>query len=265
MRQHGFLYAFLVVSAFCLLGRVLQNDIIDLIFKPLIMIFLGLHIWAKVSPEARRNNPIARGLPPAMLFAWLGDTFLLFASGNAALYPWADPLLFFMLGLGSFLIMQLLYIKLYRKVPPANNRGSLLERQPLVVLPFAVVVIAFAALIYPNLAVDAGMMIAICVYGTALASMTIFAANRYERVSAKSFRYVFLGACLFMFSDIVIGLNKFVFTHYPEIAGFVIMATYIPAQYFILEGLVAQIDTQEKFKLTQQRLFDSYESLSKMK
>jgi uncharacterized membrane protein YhhN len=54
--------------------------------------------------------------------------------------------------------------------------------------------------------------------------------------NTESYKLAFIGAFLFVMSDSVLGLNKFVFD--IPLAGFWIMGTYIPAQYFLVKGLL---------------------------
>ena len=53
-----------------------------------------------------------------------------------------------------------------------------------------------------------------------------------------SFKLVFIGSLLFLLSDSMLAFNKF----HSEIplAGFLIMLTYIAAQYLIMRGLILE-------------------------
>ncbi|MFM8740122.1 MAG: lysoplasmalogenase family protein, partial [Cytophagales bacterium] len=56
------------------------------------------------------------------------------------------------------------------------------------------------------------------------------------QTSDKSFFLVMLGALLFMVSDSLLAVNKFLNPF--EFSGIAIMATYCAAQYLIVEGLL---------------------------
>ena len=74
------------------------------------------------------------------------------------------------------------------------------------------------------------------VYALVLIVMVLNSVFRYGRTSNVSFSLVFLGSILFMFSDSVLAINKFL-KPVPA-AGFWIMSTYILAQFLIIHGLV---------------------------
>ena len=103
-------------------------------------------------------------------------------------------------------------------------------------LPF----MAFAAfmlwLIVPRVA--SGLQIPIVVYLLVITLMGIFAFHRKNFVSRQSFLLVFIGALCFMFSDACIAINKFVMP--SPIIQFMIMPTYIIAQYLIVEGVIRE-------------------------
>ena len=69
--------------------------------------------------------------------------------------------------------------------------------------------------------------------------MGIFAAFRYKKVSPASFNFILIGAIFFMLSDTLLAFNKF--TNPLPLAGFLIMSTYIVAQYLIAEGSIEQL------------------------
>jgi len=64
------------------------------------------------------------------------------------------------------------------------------------------------------------------------------ALNRSGRVADISFKLVFVGSLLFLLSDSMIAFNKF-HSDIP-LAGFLIMITYIAAQYLIMRGLILE-------------------------
>ncbi len=78
----------------------------------------------------------------------------------------------------------------------------------------------------------------ITIYALSLILMSMMALNRSGRVGAMSFKLVFIGSLLFLLSDSMIAFNKF----HSEIplAGFLIMVTYIAAQYMIMRGLILE-------------------------
>ncbi len=68
--------------------------------------------------------------------------------------------------------------------------------------------------------------------------MSMMALKRSGRVGDSSFKLVFAGSLLFLLSDSMIAFNKF-HSDIP-MAGFLIMLTYIAAQYLIMRGLILE-------------------------
>ena len=215
-------YLFFIATAVCLLGRLLAepwSSILDYCSKPLLIPLLFLYF--KQATSIPWNAFVTTGL----FFAWLGDLFLMVAAGE---------LLLFLAGLLSFLIMQLLYIRLYLK--DATSVPSILKSKPRLAIPSLGIGLVFYALLYPNLGPI--LKVAVGIYALALVSMTLAAINRYQAVVAQSFWNLTLGAFLFMFSDMMIGYNKFL-SSIPY-AGFWIMLTYALGQFLIIKGIILQ-------------------------
>ena len=92
-----FLCFFLLLGTTEVLAEHFAADSWRYMFKPALMLALWLYYyWQTRSATAARS----RLFLVAMLFACLGDTLLMFQGQNA---------IYFLLGLGSFLVMQVLY------------------------------------------------------------------------------------------------------------------------------------------------------------
>jgi len=95
--------------------------------------------------------------------------------------------------------------------------------------------------LYPNLN---EMMAPVFLYAVAICGMMIAALNRQRFVGDFSFRYVFLGALLFVISDSIIAVNMF--NEPINNASFWIMMTYGLGQWLIVTGaLCFDQDTKE--------------------
>ena len=164
-------------------------------------------------------------LSSGLFFAWLGDVLLLFADAN---------LLFFIAGLGAFLLMQIQYMVRYRKKCFPGASPSFKQFFIRGGLPLCIAAL-FYFLAFPKL--DLVLKIGVAIYALALAGMVTTATNRYGRSARKSFWWVLSGAALFMGSDLIIGLNRFVQT--IPYAGFWILLSYTIGQFLILSGLQA--------------------------
>jgi uncharacterized membrane protein YhhN len=179
---------------------------IRLVTKPLLLILLMGHI--------AMENP-----KPALfftaIFALLGDVFLMLPG---------DSPIYFQLGLGSFLIMQLSYIRLFAK--QASEEAWVPDYARLPLGGVVIYVFLFLAFLYPYLAV--GMKIPVALYALALGSMLYFAIRLRDQTIAW-------GAFLFVLSDSVLAFGKFYYS-FPGIST-VVMSTYIVAQLLLISAL----------------------------
>lgn len=233
-KPRGFWILFLVLSLLCVLGRAFDSAWIDYISKPLLMPALMWYVWQHLRGNNTQRHRLAMILQISLPFAWAGDVLLMFIP--------IDKDLFFPMGLGSFLIMQFLYFYMFRQVDKPKVTGSLLMRKPLLALPPLALAFVVSLHIHVDPQTPPTMRAAVPIYAASIVLMTLAALNRYDRVSYKSFLWTFYGALLFLFSDLIIAINAFV---YPfRFAGVIIMATYIPAQVFIVQGICRQIDEQ---------------------
>lgn len=182
-----------------------------LVSKPLLMILLMGHVAVE--------NP-----KPALfftaIFALLGDVFLMIPGDNP---------LYFQLGLGSFLVMQLSYIRLF--VRQTEDKAWIPAPMRLPFGGILIYVFSFLAFLNPHLA-DA-MKTPVTLYAFALGAMLYFA------IRLKNPAIVW-GAFFFVVSDSVLAFGKFYYS-FPGISS-VVMLTYILAQLLLMSALC-------KFKL----------------
>ncbi|MFY7938421.1 MAG: lysoplasmalogenase, partial [Flavobacterium sp.] len=150
----------------------------------------------------------------SLIFSCLGDTFLMFQGKNPQ---------FFLLGLGSFLVAQVAYYFIFSK----NGKTQYLKR-----IPITIYTMALVAFLWDK--IPPGFLLPIFVYAFAIMMMGIGAVQR--QTYQKSYRFVLIGAILFIISDSLIAINKFAFS--IPLSGLWVMATYIAAQYLIVEGVL---------------------------
>ncbi len=198
----------------------LQNDLIQLICKPLLISFLLLFFVTATNGAADSLKFL--GIT-ALLFSIIGDTLLMFANNNE---------IYFILGLVGFLMAHLFYILCFHKI---KNRENILGRWP-----WAIIVGVYygfiMGILMPHLG---GMKIPVLVYGMVISFMLLIAVLLYDMEDNRTARYILTGAILFVVSDSVLALNKFY--HPLRFGGYLIMITYIGAQYLLVKGLVRYI------------------------
>jgi uncharacterized membrane protein YhhN len=177
-----------------------------LVSKPLLMILLMGHVAVE--------NP-----KPALffttIFALLGDVFLMIPGDNP---------LYFQMGLGSFLVMQLSYIRLFVRQTEDKAWIPVHTRQALAGI--LIYVFSFLAFLNPHLA-DA-MKIPVTLYAFALGAMLYFAIRLKNQM-------IVWGAFFFVVSDSVLAYGKFYYSF--QGISFVVMATYILAQLLLMSAL----------------------------
>jgi len=122
-----------------------------------------------------------------MVFALLGDVFLL-----------GDSNTHFILGLSSFLIMQVIYSLVFFK-----EKAIGIHQTKWQVLPVFLVTMMFAAYIVPH---AGALSIAVIIYGLTIMMMLIFAILRWK---VAGYWWIVAGACAFIFSDALLSINKF--------------------------------------------------------
>jgi len=177
--------------------------------KPLILASL---IGFYISAEPRQNNVFLLGL----IFAMLGDIFLMF-----------DGELFFIVGLVSFLLMQACYVYVFIRDFQKPDRVSLMR---IVFLTVASTILLF--FLWTGLG---NMKIPVIFYMVSILTMVAFAISRNN--SLKGYKHVVLGALFFMISDTLLAFNKFSVA--IPLASYLIMCTYMAAQYLIVTGVVS--------------------------
>jgi uncharacterized membrane protein YhhN len=162
----------------------------------------------------------------AFFFSWIGDILLMLSGRNEML---------FYAGVGGFFLAQLFYIYTFTIYPKTGNKG-LIQKRPLLIFLFLAYLAGFYGFLYSDLE---GIMIpVILIYAISLIGMSVMALNRKGRAQYGSFILIFLGSILFVMSDSMIAIDKFR-TDLP-MAGFLIMITYISAQYMIMRGLISE-------------------------
>jgi uncharacterized membrane protein YhhN len=142
----------------------------------------------------------------ALACSWAGDVALL-----------GDSDLSFQLGLGSFLIGHLAWVKALRV-----RSSGYLKRRPLLAIPFAAVWVILNAYLWPKTGKD---RIPVVIYSASLLATALAAADTGNPSIAA-------GGALFLVSDALIALHKFADVALPWHEG-AVMATYTGAQFLL--------------------------------
>lgn len=203
-----FIKLFLIDAIAELLSPLLFPTVpeIRLVTKPLLLILLMGHI--------AQENP-----RPALfftaIFALLGDVFLMIPGDNP---------LYFQLGLGSFLVMQVSYIRLFA----SQTADKTLFPPDLRLRLLGIFIYVFSFLAFLNTHLADAMKIPVTLYAFALGSMLYFAIRLKNQT-------IFWGAFFFVVSDSVLAFGKFYYS-FTGISS-IVMGTYIVAQLLLISAL----------------------------
>ncbi len=244
MAGRSFLSAYVLLGVLNVISLVTGNTDGAALTKPLLMPLLAC--WLIV--EARRIwTPPLRWLFAALVFAWFGDLLLMGASDLA-----------FALGIGAFLVTQILLVAAFTSVRGIRFRRSiiqfsaepargLVEQKRLLLLAFAAYYVVFLTILWPT---SGALRIPVAVYGIAILAMAASALNLVGRVPSKAAWVTFTGAGLFVISDSLIALEAFGPLEASSLHSALVMLTYVAAQGLIAVGLVTGVRDVEAVRAT---------------
>lgn len=185
-------------------GLSVHSTLICLLSKPLpILALLG---WMHAFP----SGPYRRWITVGLMFSLLGDMLL------------AWPADLFVFGLGAFLFAHLAYLRAYL--------SDCRRLAPLALL----VSVSVGGVLLTVLAQHGlgDLLIPVTVYAVAISAMLWRALARLNSdVPRRSARWAAGGALLFVFSDSLIGINRFVLPF--EVAPYLIILSYWLGQWGI--------------------------------
>jgi uncharacterized membrane protein YhhN len=215
-----FTYLFITIVIADLVAVSMASKPLEYVFKPAIMLGLGIYFYQQTAgtTDTKQRNRVLLGV----FFSFLGDVFLMVSGG-------------FIFGLAAFLIAHIFYISAFY----LNNDGFITQKKDrwaaiAGILAYGVV---FLSSVLPK--VDSALVIPVAAYGLTILTMLLMALNRWKSVSQETFQWVLLGAILFVISDSVLAINKFV--QPVPMSGIAIMLTYAAGQFFIVNGVLKAI------------------------
>lgn len=185
--------------------------------KPLITLSLFGLLLFQTGLRGRFSKRIGLGL----LCGLVGDVFLLFDDRYEQ---------FFVYGLVAFLIGHLFYLSAFY-LDYKVNKSVYQKHTKNAIIAYAFYSTLFCAALWPFLGT---LRIPVIIYAFVISVMGVMAVNRFGRVNSLSFKLIFIGSILFAISDTILAINRFVYDF--KLAGGLVMATYMIAQYLITIG-----------------------------
>ena len=218
MNKSLFLRGFLLIASINLLLVLLDCVTITRFLKPFLMPLLLLFVYYK---EA---FPTKKLLMLALTFSWIGDVLLLFTKSHE---------LFFIAGLLSFLTAHVFYIFLFSKL----GTTVAYKKNPIFWAGFVIILLYLQTLLSMLMPKLGTLKIPVSIYAITISILLAFAWRGYFSWNLSSRFFILFGAVAFVASDSLLAINKF---YAPfEQAPFLIMVTYLAAQYGIVSGVVS--------------------------
>lgn len=209
------LILYVIIGAANVLGHLLEEPGLVKFSKPMLMPALIFLVYRHANGTVTLRILL---LCVALIFCWGGDMALMQTGDN-----------YFLMGLGSFLVAQVLYTFIYYK-----STFDQMEFRLNPLLPILTFTIFLLVYLVPALPGD--LKIPVIIYALCITAMACMARLRSGLTSEQSFNWVMMGSLLFVVSDSAIAIDKF----YRPIPydNVVIMATYIFGQLLIVRGLL---------------------------
>lgn len=217
MKSNHILNSFLGFSIIYLLIIFIGREDAAWYLKPFLLPFLILAVYV----HERFNTQ--RILLTALILSWIGDIILMFAD-NGKLY--------FIAGLIAFLLSHISYIKLFSK-----QLKIYLKKSKIIfwigVTAIAFYLIVMMLILLPSLG---DLKIPVFLYALTISIMLLFALKGFLNWQKPANIYILIGAIVFVASDSLLAFDKF---YAPlQYSSILIMATYLIAQYLIVDGIL---------------------------
>lgn len=197
---------YLIVGIVHLFALAVDTEAVSSFTKPLLMLSLLVGLLFAL-PRWRSEAALLATL--ALLFSWAGDVGIA-SPGNLS----------FLIALGFFFVAHVFYIVLFMRK---------LRIRPMSIWSLAYVVwwVALLAILAPHVG---SLLIPVAAYGLVLCVM--------GAIALSGNRFLALGGVLFVVSDSILALNRFLPGFELWQVHFLIMLSYIAAQGLIALGIV---------------------------
>ena len=217
MKNKLYLSVYIGFSIFYLLITAFNQEDIARILKPFLLPLLVVAVYLS---EKFKTKTL---LLTALTFSWIGDVILLFANKGE---------IYFILGLVAFLVSHVFYIVLFSKQAISKtikNKISFGAGIGLIVIYFLMMISTLA----PKLG---SLTVPVVIYAVVISTMLFYALKGSFQWNTIPYQSVLIGAVFFISSDSILAFNKF--DQPIPYASFLIMITYLAAQFCIVWGIL---------------------------
>lgn len=218
-----FIYLFWLLAIFHIVVDLLDQRFLLYLSKPPLMLLLAGYFY---TATRHRSSLFTRTILIALVFASIGDTLLMFRD-----IPPATQNMLFLGGLIGFLITHICYTLAFwnRSLPIEKGLSSNLWVIPIFFLNW----IGFNYLLWPSLG---EMRLPVIIYSMVITLMAISVFRLRGFLSSRWFSILLVGILLFMISDSLIAVNRFMHEIQLPAPRLLIMSTYLLGQYLIVLG-----------------------------
>jgi uncharacterized membrane protein YhhN len=217
MKNKAALSIYIGFSIFYLVITALNQEAIARFLKPFLLPLLLVAVYNSPAFTTKKL------LLTALTFSWIGDVILLFADQGE---------IYFILGLVAFLVSHVFYIVLFSKQTISktiSNKLSFGAGIGLILLYFFGMITTLG----PKLG---SLTIPVVIYAVVISTMLFYALKGSFQWNTIPYQSVLIGAVFFISSDSILAFNKF--DQPIPYASFLIMITYLAAQFCIVWGIL---------------------------
>lgn len=218
-----FIYLFWLVAFLHIAVDLLNHLPLVYLSKPPLMLLLAGYFYTVTS---HRSSLFTRIILIALLFASIGDTLLMFRD-----IPTATQNRLFLGGLIGFLITHVCYILAFWNRSLRIEKG--LSGSWWVIPVFLLNWLVFNYFLWPSLG---EMRVPVIIYSMVITLMAISVFRLRGFLSSRWFGILLAGILLFMISDSLIAVNRFMLEVQLPYPRLLIMSTYLLGQYLIVLG-----------------------------
>lgn len=217
--------AYAAAAAGTIVAQVHDMHWLEYVCKPMLMVILGSWFYFNSRRYGDRFTLLVQG---GLFFSLIGDVTLMLVHIDG--YN-------FLVGLAAFMLAHVCYTIAFAHNIFQSDGTDGLALGGLI----AVLLLSAGFFVINDLLryLDADLAVPVIVYSACIVLMAIAAGFRYQRTYPRSFWMVFTGSLLFMLSDTLLGMNRFV--RPVAMAPLWIMSTYALAQFLIAAGCLLHV------------------------
>jgi len=224
-RQAIFLVFFVSLCLIEMLISAYGLVITDYIIRPWVLISLIIDFYSQTK---QIKNAFTYGIVLALFMSLVGDSFLMIRTSDE---------MYFILGLAGFAFAHVFYSIAYISNIKSSRVQMSIQKRVLIIIPIVIYLLVLYTIMQKNLG---DLKVPVTIYAILITMMGSTCALRLNCTEMRSYYVTLVGSVLFIFSDSLIGLNKFGGVK-GKWVGPTIMVTYYSAQYLISRGAIFHI------------------------